>query len=135
MILVVVMVAALWIGAGALLVGTLAFRGADRSSENVRTDLTAEFEYMLSKNMSGVGQIDAGNVAFAPVKRAYSLNYLVTFLAQCDTRLCAGIVKFCRLSDDNRTGAYYQNFLQVITLWHFVLSSRFYKLSVRRGPS
>ena len=74
MILVVVMVAALWIGAGALLVGTLAFRGADRSSENVRTDLTAEFEYMLSKNMSGVGQIDAGNVAFAPVKRAYSLN-------------------------------------------------------------
>lgn len=74
MILVVVMVAALWIGAGALLVGTLAFRGADRSSENVRTDLTAEFEYMLSKNMSGVGQIDDENVAFAPVKRAYSLN-------------------------------------------------------------
>ena len=73
-ILAVVMVAAFWAGAGALLVGTLAGQGAGVSAENVRTDLTAEFEYMLSKNMSGIGKIDEENVVFAPVKREYSLN-------------------------------------------------------------
>lgn len=75
-ILVAVTVAGLWIGAGALLLGVLFHSEADVSAENVRTDLTADFEYMLSKKMSGIGEIDCGNVVFAPVKREYSLSDL-----------------------------------------------------------
>ena len=33
--------------------------------------------------------------------------------------LCAGVVKFTRLSDDDRTRAYYQDLVYVSSFWHF----------------
>lgn len=73
-ILLAVTVAALWAGVGALLLGML-FRPAGAVyTENVKTDLTAEFENKLAKEMSGIGEVDCGDVVFAPIKREYSLS-------------------------------------------------------------
>ena len=74
LVLLAVTVAALWAGAGALLTETLFCSAENVAAENVKVDLTADFEYMLAKNMKGVGEIDSENVVFAPVKRVYSLN-------------------------------------------------------------
>lgn len=73
-ILVAVTVAVLWAGAGGLLAGMLLYPAQTVAAENVRTDLTADFENMLAKKMSGISNLDYGNVVFAPVKREYSLN-------------------------------------------------------------
>lgn len=73
-ILVAVTVAVLWAGAGGLLTGMLLYPAQTVTAENVRTDLTADFENMLAKKMSGISNLDYGNVVFAPVKREYSLN-------------------------------------------------------------
>lgn len=73
-ILVAVTVAVLWAGAGGLLTGMLLYPAQTVAAENVRTDLTADFENMLAKKMSGISNLDYGNVVFAPVKREYSLN-------------------------------------------------------------
>ena len=73
-ILLVVTLAALWVGVGAVLVGML-FHPVERvAAENIKTDITADFEYMLTKKLSGIGEIDNENVAFGPVKREYSLD-------------------------------------------------------------
>ena len=67
-------VAALWVGVGALLAGMLFRAETEVPTEKVRTDLTADFEYMLSKNLSGIGGIDSENVVFEPPKREYTLS-------------------------------------------------------------
>ena len=43
---------------------------------------------------------------------------LITELAKCLTSLCTGIVELARLTDDDRTGADDQNFVDVCSLWH-----------------
>lgn len=74
MILFGVITASLWAGTGLFLQGVLAFSGEKVSVENVRTDLTADFENMLSKKMNGVGEVNCGDVVFAPIKRVYTLS-------------------------------------------------------------
>ncbi len=51
------------------------------------------------------------------------------FLFQCFQPLCARIIKFCRLSDHNRTGTKHHNRFQIFTLRHFfkILLSRYYQ--------
>lgn len=73
-ILLAVVVAALWVCVGALLVGMLVHPVEDVAAENIKTDITADFEYMLAKKLSGIGEINSENVAFGPVKRVYSLD-------------------------------------------------------------
>ena len=43
---------------------------------------------------------------------------LVTQLAQCLTSLCTGIVELTRLTDDDRTRADDQHFVDICSLWH-----------------
>jgi hypothetical protein len=45
-------------------------------------------------------------------------NDLVAFLAQRLASLCAGVVEFARLADNDRTGADDQNFVDIRTLRH-----------------
>ena len=71
-ILVAVMVAGLWVGAGALLVGVLFHPAAEVSTGNVRTDLTVDFENVLAKKLNGVGVIISENMSFRPPKRVYA---------------------------------------------------------------
>ena len=71
-ILAAVTVAGLWVGAGALLVGVLFHPAAEVSTENVRTDLTADFENVLTKKLNGVGVIISENMSFRPPKRVYA---------------------------------------------------------------
>ena len=75
-ILFAVTTAALWAAMAVFLLGMLFRPVEDVSVAGVRTDLTAEFEYMLTKRMDGIGEIDCGTVVFAPVKREYSLSDL-----------------------------------------------------------
>ena len=42
------------------------------------------------------------------------------FLAQHTASLCACIVKLCRLTDDNRTGADHEYLVNIFILWHIV---------------
>lgn len=67
-------VAALWAGSARLLASMLFHPVEAVSAENVRTDLTADFENMLAKKMSGISDVDYDNVVFAPVKQEYSLS-------------------------------------------------------------
>ena len=73
-ILLAVTLAALWVGVGAVLVGMLFHPVGRVAAENIKTDITADFEYMLTKKLSGIGELDNENVAFGPVKREYSLD-------------------------------------------------------------
>lgn len=66
--------AVLWAVMAVFLVGMLFRTAEDASVASVRTDLTADFEHMLSKKLNGIGEIDCGNVVFAPIKREYSLS-------------------------------------------------------------
>ena len=68
--------AALWAVMAVFLLGMLFRPAKDTSAVNVKTDLAADFENMLAKQMNGIGQIDSGDVIFAPVKREYSLSDL-----------------------------------------------------------
>lgn len=72
MILCVAAVAALWAGAGALLASALFQPAVSDSVESVRTDLTADFEKMLTRKFSGIGEIISENVDFVPPKPVYA---------------------------------------------------------------
>lgn len=73
-ILFAAIVAVLWIGVGVLLMQML-FRPVENdSAEKVKTDITAAFEHMLGRKMSGIGEIGNENGVFAPKKPEYTLS-------------------------------------------------------------
>ena len=66
--------AVLWAVMAVFLLGMLVRPAEVDSASGVRTDLAADFENMLAKKMSGVGEIDCGDVVFEPIKRVYTLS-------------------------------------------------------------
>lgn len=71
--LFVAVTAALWVCAGALLLGMLVFPGKTVSMPNVKTDLAADFDNMLTKKLGGVGELNMDSVT---LKRVYYLDDL-----------------------------------------------------------
>ena len=56
-------------------------------------------------------------------------NNFISELFECFGCLCTGVVKFTRLSYDDRTGADEQYFMYIFTFWHrfpWVIKLRYY---------
>lgn len=73
MILFITVTAALWTGSAALMLGTLVFPAKEITAENIKTDLATDFDNMLGKKLSGVGELNMDSVK---VKKNYTLNDL-----------------------------------------------------------
>jgi len=65
---------ALWIGVAVFLPKTMTRTAEADSAASIKTDITADFEYTLTKTMPKILEIAYGDVAFASTKREYTLS-------------------------------------------------------------
>ena len=73
-ILILIVTLALWIVMAVFLFGMLFHTTEGFSVANVKTNLTADFENMMTKKMGDIVEIDCGDVVFASTKREYTLS-------------------------------------------------------------
>ena len=85
---------------------------------HIRTFFFDDFAYHFPVNRLDVGSISHFRVGHDSRRVRVYQNDAVTLFAQCLTGLCAGIVKFTGLADNDRAGTQNQNTFYVSTFWH-----------------
>ena len=84
----------------------------------IRALFLNDFAYHFPVNRLDVGGIGHFRVGHDGCRVGVHQNNAVTLFTQGFTRLCAGIVKLTRLTDNNRTRAQNQDTFYVCTFWH-----------------
>src|SRR5579863_8764359 len=69
-------------------------------------------------DVSTVGQLGIGHDGG---RIRIDQHHLIALLPESLASLCAGVVELGRLADDDGAGADHQDFLNVISAWHFLL--------------
>lgn len=72
--LLVIIIIALWIVMALFLPKTMTSSAENTSAANISTDITADFEYMLTKTMPDIVEIAYGDTVFEATRREYTLN-------------------------------------------------------------
>lgn len=73
-ILFTVITVVLWVGATVFLLAMLIRPGETAPASKIKTDITADFEYMLATKMRDLVEIDSGETVFASEKRVFTLS-------------------------------------------------------------
>ncbi|MNB66447.1 hypothetical protein D3C75_129210 [compost metagenome] len=96
---------------------------AHRWQHGVRTLFFDDFADNFPVNRLDVGRISHFRVGHDGGRVRVHQNDAVTLFAQGFTRLCAGVVEFAGLADNDRASAKDQDAFYICTFWHVVLGS------------
>ena len=90
----------------------------DTGNDGIGTLVADDFRHIFQGQRFHIDLVGNGGVGHNGGGIGIDQNHLITFFPQGKTSLCAGVVKFRGLADDNRAGADDHDFLDICTLCH-----------------